>query len=385
VAGRLATLGAPPPLAAGVRMALERGRGRTAVPVRAAIVGAIVGILGVAAVLTFGASLLRLLDEPDLAGWNWDAAVIGVEGVPTAEVLRRLGPRVTEVVGVEAVAALRISTADVSGKETQLLGFESLRGSIEPTIIAGRAPLSDNEVALGTDTLRRLDAGVGGEVELDGPEGPVAFEVVGTTAFSTQSESVAEGATFTMDGLERLAAYVGNTDLVVEWAPAADVDAGLAALQDLTGEPPVEAFRPAPLRNLARVDAIPPALAGFLAVLAAAAVGHTLVTSVGRRRRDLAVLGAMGFVRRQVAATVAWQSATLVAVGLVVGLPVGVAVGRAAWSSVSRGLGVVDAPAVPVLGLSLAVVGAFALAGLLAVVPGRRASRLRPAVVLRSE
>jgi hypothetical protein len=351
-----------------VRMAFERGRGRTAVPVRAAIVGAIVGILGVAAVLTFGASLLRLLDEPDLAGWNWDAAVIGVEGVPTAEVLRRLGPRVTEVVGVEAVAALRISTADVSGKETQLLGFESLRGSIEPTIIAGRAPLSDNEVALGTDTLRRLDAGVGGEVELDGPEGPVAFEVVGTTAFSTQSESVAEGATFTMDGLERLAAYVGNTDLVVEWAPAADVDA-----------------RPAPVRNLARVDAIPPALAGFLAVLAAAAVGHTLVTSVGRRRRDLAVLGAMGFVRRQVAATVAWQSATLVAVGLVVGLPVGVAVGRAAWSSVSRGLGVVDAPAVPVLGLSLAVVGAFALAGLLAVVPGRRASRLRPAVVLRSE
>jgi ABC-type antimicrobial peptide transport system permease subunit len=72
-------------------------------------------------------------------------------------------------------------------------------------------------------------------------------------------------------------------------------------------------------------------------------------------------------------------------VGLVVGLPVGIALGRAAWSSVSRGLGVVDAPAVPVLGLSLAVVGAFALAGLLAVVPGRRASRLRPAVVLRSE
>jgi hypothetical protein len=37
----------------GLRMALEPGRGRTAVPVRSAVVGAVIGILGVTAVLTF--------------------------------------------------------------------------------------------------------------------------------------------------------------------------------------------------------------------------------------------------------------------------------------------------------------------------------------------
>ena len=53
VADRMAAAGLAPPLASGVRMALEPGRGRTAVPVRTAFVAAAVGVLGVTAVLVF--------------------------------------------------------------------------------------------------------------------------------------------------------------------------------------------------------------------------------------------------------------------------------------------------------------------------------------------
>ena len=52
-----------------------------------------------------------------------------------------------------------------------------------------------------------------------------------------------------------------------------------------------------------------------------------LVSSLRRRRRELAVLKTLGFSRRQVRATVAWQASTVAAVGLVVGIPLGLLVG----------------------------------------------------------
>ena len=69
-------------------------------------------------------------------------------------------------------------------------------------------------------------------------------------------------------------------------------------------------------------------LAGLLALLAAAALAHLLVTSVRRRRRDLAILKSLGFVRGQVSAAVAWQATTVALLALAVGLPLGVALGR---------------------------------------------------------
>jgi hypothetical protein len=67
--------GVPVTAAAGVRLALEPGRGRTAVPVRAALAGAALSVLAVAAALTFGASLLHLVNTPPLYGKRWDAAI----------------------------------------------------------------------------------------------------------------------------------------------------------------------------------------------------------------------------------------------------------------------------------------------------------------------
>jgi ABC-type lipoprotein release transport system permease subunit len=87
-------------------------------------------------------------------------------------------------------------------------------------------------------------------------------------------------------------------------------------------------WSPTDVQNLGRVGSLPDVLAGLLALLAASALAHLLVTSIRQRRRDLAVLKTLGFVRSQVSAAVAWQATTVAVVALAVGMPLGFALGR---------------------------------------------------------
>src|SRR5207237_7302721 len=89
-----------------------------------------------------------------------------------------------------------------------------------------------------------------------------------------------------------------------------------------------EGSLPQDVSLLQNVRSLPRALAAFLAVLGVAALGHALVTTVRRRRHDLAVLRAIGFRPRQSAACIFWQAVTVASVGLALGLPLGVVVGR---------------------------------------------------------
>ncbi len=72
VISRLAAAG-PVPLAMGIRLALHRGAGRTAVPVRSAVASAAVGVAALSAAIVFAASLSHLLASPALYGVTWDA------------------------------------------------------------------------------------------------------------------------------------------------------------------------------------------------------------------------------------------------------------------------------------------------------------------------
>jgi putative ABC transport system permease protein len=97
------------------------------------------------------------------------------------------------------------------------------------------------------------------------------------------------------------------------------------------------------------------------------------------------VLKALGFTRRQVGATIAWQATTFAVVALVLGVPLGVAVGRWAWQLTAEALGLRSAPVMPLAVVLAVAAGAIAAANLVAAIPGRAASRLRPAPALRSE
>jgi putative ABC transport system permease protein len=116
---------------------------------------------------------------------------------------------------------------------------------------------------------------------------------------------------------------------------------------------------------------------------------HLLLSSVRRRRRDLAILKTLGFVRAQVAGTVAWQATTVVLVSMVVAVPLavplGVALGRWTWTMLAHDLGVMAQPQVPWLSLTAVIGAALILANAIALVPGQIATRTRPATDLRSE
>src|SRR5207244_11112551 len=82
------------------------------------------------------------------------------------------------------------------------------------------------------------------------------------------------------------------------------------------------------LSSLRGISNVPLVLAGIVALMAAVTLAHTLITSIRRRRLDLAILKTLGFVRRQVSSAVAWQATALAAVALVIGIPLGVMGGR---------------------------------------------------------
>jgi ABC-type antimicrobial peptide transport system permease subunit len=115
------------------------------------------------------------------------------------------------------------------------------------------------------------------------------------------------------------------------------------------------------------------------------ALGLTLMASVRRRRRDLALFKTLGFTRRQLAATVAWQASVSVTIGVVVGVPLGIIAGRGLWTLFAHALHVVAEPAVPSLTITLVAVGAVVLANLVAAIPGYQAARTPSALLLQAE
>jgi ABC-type lipoprotein release transport system permease subunit len=104
------------------------------------------------------------------------------------------------------------------------------------------------------------------------------------------------------------------------------------------------------------MGATPAVLGVTLAIGAISALTLTLISSVRRRRHDLALLKALGFTRRQLAGTVAWQSTIAIGIGIVVGVPLGIVAGAT-----------------------------LVLANVIAALPGRQAARTPAALVLQSE
>jgi predicted lysophospholipase L1 biosynthesis ABC-type transport system permease subunit len=169
-------------------------------------------------------------------------------------------------------------------------------------------------------------------------------------------------------------------------AAAARIEEGLPGISALAGTAELLAVqRPAEIVNYESMGATPALLAAVLVLAAVVSLGLTLASGVGRRRRELSILKSLGFTRRQVSATVVWQSSLIVAIGLVVGLPLGIALGRWLWILFAGRLPVLARPTVPVLVLAAIACGLVVVANLVAAVPARAAGRTPVASILRSE
>jgi ABC-type lipoprotein release transport system permease subunit len=285
-----------------------------------------------------------------------------------------------------------LNTVKVEDVNVQTLAMLPRRGSVEPSIAEGRVPSTSDEIALGTETMRKLGVNIGDVVPVTGDKGKFEMRVVGRVAIPPLFFSFArpgQGAALSASGSDRVAGghlEAGTGGLFLRFVPGADQSAFHADLVRQVGRvfwlPRQENPQ---VHNLGGIGNVPLILAGIVALMAMATLAHTLVTSIRRRRLDFAILKTLGFTRRQVSSTVAWQATTLASIALVIGIPIGVISGRWGWNYFADRLGVVPDAAVPLVAILLAIPAALVVANLLAIGPGRIASRLRPGPVLRSE
>jgi hypothetical protein len=393
LAGAVGRVWRSPAAAVGVRMALEPGRGRTAVPVRSAIFGAIIAVAALTASLLFATSLGHLLDTPKLSGFTWDVFVV-VGGQERAAAAFRADPK------LGGYTRGGFTNVKIGGAELMALTLDG-SGPARPVITDGAAPAADDEIALGAATIRATHAAIGRTVEvvLDQAKGhpkPVRMRVTGTVIVPPNpflATRPGEGAAVTVPGYLRIdpsaAGRQGSLPFFVRFAPGVSRDAGLAAVtKDLNGLPNpfiAAAERPGTVTSLASIANVPVLLSGLLALLAVGTLAHTLLSATRRRRRDLAILKVLGFVRSQLRSAVGWQATTIMAIALLIGLPTGIAGGRWGWRVFAGQLGVLPEPVVPLVAIFVAVPGALTLVNVIAALPGRAAARAHPATILRSE
>jgi len=396
IADALARAGAPASVSAGVRMALEPGSGSSAVPVRTVLTGAMVSMIALTAAYTFGGSLDRAVRTPSSFGQRWDRIVDAqFESLETRD-LRLDDPSYAAVAGGAYSPGLLV----VNGRSIPAIAIDQLKGSSTfPTLLEGRPPRTAGEIVLGTSTLHLLHARIGEGVTVAIAGTPVHKTVVGRAVFPAfgigglTPTGLGDGAALTVAGLgDQTFLQPGQYSfLLVRFAP----HAGAAAIRRIDGLcGPIDQAgglclrmnlqQPPEIASYAQVRGVPWLLAALLAALAAATLGHGLLATVRRRRRDLAILKTLGFVRRQISSAVAWQSTTL-AVFALVGIPLGVATGRWAWTSLTGQLGIAAEPRVPLLAVLLTIPASVLLANVVAALPARAASRTSAAFALRTE
>jgi hypothetical protein len=406
--GRALGLAGSAPANLGVRMAFEPGHGRTAVPVRSALVGTAVAVTAVVAAMVFGASFLGLVGTPHRYGQNWAQELnLQAGAVPVA-----IGQKVlAQVKGLAAYAGGdygQVSVAAPGGSRATVvpaIGLDQLRGSGYLTLVAGRAPAGPHEIALGPRTLRTLGLHIGQRVSVRASNQRSQMRIVGSAVFAAfhvggdTPTDLGTGAAVAASVLSQPnPPFCGPPEtcysfFLLRYRPGTDLRAAAAQVKSAatrTGCPAglcvvASDQRPSDIENYTGVRDTPLVLGAVLAVLAVGTLAHVLITGVRRRRRDLAVLKTLGLLRSQLLRVVSWQAAALAAAALLAGLPLGLLAGRWAWLLFAVSAGVGTQADVPVSLVLLVIPLTLILAGLLAIVPGWTAARIRPALILRSE
>ena len=391
----------------GVQMAFEPGRGRTAVPVRSALAATTAAVVAVVAALVFGTSFVGLTTSPHRYGQDWAQEVdFTVPAAPRGLMTRVMASQPQ----VRAYALGVYGQVTVAGQAVSAIGLDPVRGSGFLTMRSGRPAGSPGEIALGERTMRALHLRVGDRVPITVHGRVVRLRIVGEPVFASFSEggdsatdlghgaevpasllSAAYAPPFAPAGCRR-GALTCYSFILVRYAPGTRLSAADARLESALAKAGCNSCaslitdqRPRDIRDYAGVRDTPLVLSAILALLAVGALTHVLLTSVRRRRRDLAMLKTLGMTRRQVLGVVGWQASALAAVALVFGLPLGLVAGRWSWEAFAKSLGVSGGATIPVLAVLLAIPVMLLIANLIAAWPGSSAARVRPAAVLRRE
>jgi len=292
---------------------------------------------------------------------------------------------------------VRVGGAQAKGVSIESFTYTSVDGKRVPVVLtAGGMPHSPDQITLAPTTARELGAGVGSALRLTGGPHMRTMTVSGIGFVPAgPHNNYDQGAWLTPAGFDRLflgahfafkfhAALVALKPGVATGTGARTLTTTAAAIKGGAAFP----FTPAqggPVQQLKDLEVLPTALGGFLALLAAGAVSYALTTTVRRRAHELGVLRALGMTTRQARLVIITQATALAVVGLAAGIPLGLLAGRVIWREVANFTPLAYHPPFSPWALALVAPAALVAANALALSPGWRAARLRPAHILRKE
>jgi len=286
---------------------------------------------------------------------------------------------------------LRSATAE---RQEIAWALTTVKGApVHPSLLEGRWPAEDNEIALGAETLRALGLSVGDAVTVVVGPREREFVIVGVPVFPDFGfgAGLGQGAGTTLEGLRYFYPTITENLVAGNFTPDADPASVIRGLNRTILnrlDAGVRASDPnrygTTVSETLKARTLPLQLSILFAFAAFATLVHVLLTSVRRRTRDLAILQTLGFRRRQIAATVAWMSLTLAGLALVFGVPIGMLSGRLGWSAFAYRLGVINEPVLSPYSI-LVIPVTLLVALLVSLGPGLVARRVKPAEVLKAE
>ncbi len=409
----VATAGLPVTAVVGVRAALERGGGQRRAPVLATLTGSAVAVLAVVLAAVFGASLNGLVTHPARYGWNW-TLLMDTEGGYGSWPPAQIDKLVSGQPGVTGWSTFAFTQVSIDNTEVPVVGLTRYQGSVQPPTTSGHPVSGPGQIELGTVTLRALGKHVGDTVTAGTGRFRRTLRIVGTVTLPSIGLALADHVSLgrgamlddsTLLALQGLSPRLTTEEeqqasvsdpafpsaVAIDLAPGTDAAPLVARIAGANpgGDPGGTYRQPrvlgAAIVNAAQMGGQPLALALALAAAAVLSLAVALLASVRQRRRQLALLKALGLTRGQLRGVIAWQASVILLVAVLIGVPLGVAAGRWAWTSFAVSLGVVPVTVIPVLALLAGLIGLLVAGNLLAAVPASVAARTRPAAALRAE
>ena len=310
-----------------------------------------------------------------LAATAWHSGTFGFGGLSPD-----LAAELNDLPEVDAATGVRITGAEVNGKADMLIGVDPDTvqqifdfGDVEGSL----GDLGASQIALSVDAAEDAGLAIGDTV-------PVTFTETGdqdlTLAATYTTDDLAGDQLIGFDAYEANVADQYDFTVFVTVADGVQPEAAVTAVEDVAAAYPqaeVQDRTAYKESQTAEIDLILNMVYAllFLAVLIALlGIANTLALSIFERTRELGLLRAVGMTRRQLRATVRYESVIIALLGTFLGLVIGLAFG---WGLVtameSEGLTVFVVP-----GGQLAIITVIAvIAGVgAAVLPARRAARL---------
>ena len=306
---------AGPSISTALRFAFQPPTGRASGSARMVAASAALGVALFAGALGFAASLDNVQHTPAAHGWNWDLAVINSFGTIPDDALQS----VLDAPAVDESAAFTTGPVTIAGTQIAALGIDPKAGAVYLTMTSGRAPLSANEIVLGASTLRTVDASLGDRIVVTTPQGDRTMTVVGVATFPAigsarfGSMSLGDGAATIASVLpvprpDRHATRVSCCDWFSSGSRAERID----EMRDVARRPRMHRFQLLPARCASHrnwratttSDRSDSRSGRRSRASWSLPLGYGIISTVHSRRRELAVLRALGMTRHQVSAVV---------------------------------------------------------------------------------